>query len=130
MGQEHGFEFIALGPAGADLLPRLPAMFAATQSVFATAHIVDPVSGAIDGVAIHAAARVIREASKIEDGFGNLRFAALANVQPRTPFFPAAYHDGGSVAFAVATESADLAVAACQRCTRCRCGTPGAPRSD
>ena len=113
VGREHGFEFIALGPAGAEVLPRLPAMLAVTQSVFATAHIVNPVSGAIDGTAIHAAARVIREAAHIEEGFGNLRFAALANVQPRTPFFPAAYHDGGSVAFAIATESADLAVAAC-----------------
>lgn len=114
LGQAHGFEFIALGPATADVLPQLPALFAATQSVFATAHIVDRNTGAIDGSAIRAAARVIQEASSIEAGFGNLRFAALANVPPRTPFFPAAYHDGGALAFAVATESADLAVTACQ----------------
>jgi uncharacterized protein (UPF0210 family) len=41
-----------------------------------------------------------------------LRFAALANVPPGTPFFPAAYHDGGTPTFALATESADLAVEA------------------
>ena len=41
-----------------------------------------------------------------------LYFAALANVSSGTPFFPAAYHDDGSPAFAIATEAADLAVAA------------------
>jgi hypothetical protein len=33
-------------------------------------------------------------------------------VGPHAPFFPAAYHDGGSPALAIATESADLAVTA------------------
>jgi len=109
----QGFEYVALGPAGEGMLPRLPEVFAATQAVFATAHIVDPGTGAIDGRAIRGAARVIRQAARIEEGFGNLRFAALANVPPGTPFFPAAYHDGGATAFAIATQSADLAVAAC-----------------
>lgn len=110
LAREHGFEFISLGPAPEALLPHLPEMFAATQAVFATVHIVDPANGVIDGAAVRGAARVIREASHIDAGFGNLRFAALAHVLPGTPFFPAAYHDGGSPAFAVATEAADLAV--------------------
>ena len=38
--------------------------------------------------------------------------AMLANVGPHAPFFPAAYHDGGPPAVALAIESADLAVAA------------------
>ncbi|MEW5719370.1 MAG: DUF711 family protein, partial [Chloroflexota bacterium] len=46
---------------------------------------------------------------------GNLRFAALANVPPHSPFFPAAYHDGGAPAFALATEAAPLAVDAFSR---------------
>jgi uncharacterized protein (UPF0210 family) len=46
------------------------------------------------------------------DGFGNLRFAALANVPAGSPFFPAAYHDKGPDGFALATEAADLAVEA------------------
>ncbi len=110
LAREGGFEYVALGPAGITMLPHLPAMFAATQSVFATAHIVNPANGALDGAAARRAAWVIREASRIEDGFGNLRFAALANVAPGTPFFPAAYHGGGAPTFAVATEAADLAV--------------------
>ncbi len=112
--REHGFEYVSLGPVSATLLLHLPEMFTATQAVFATAHIVDPASGAIDGAAVRGAAWVIREASRIEGGFGNLRFAALAHVRPGTPFFPAAYHDGGAPAFAIATEAADLAVAASQ----------------
>jgi uncharacterized protein (UPF0210 family) len=36
----------------------------------------------------------------------------MANVGPHSPFFPAAYHDGGSPAVGIATESADLAVSA------------------
>jgi uncharacterized protein (UPF0210 family) len=110
----QGFEYVALGPAGEEMLSHLPEVFAATQAIFATAHIVDPGTGAIDGRAIRGAAHVIRQAAHIEDGFGNLRFAALANVPPGTPFFPAAYHGGGAPAFAIATQSADLAVAACQ----------------
>jgi hypothetical protein len=112
VAREHGFEYVSLGPAPTTMLPYLPEMFAATQAVFATAHIVDPVSGVIDGAAVRGAARVIREASHIDAGFGNLRFAALAHVLPGTPFFPAAYHDGGAPAFAIATEAADLAVGA------------------
>lgn len=112
LAREGGFEFVSLGPAPEAMLPCLPEMFAATQAVFATAHIVDPASGVIDGAAVRGAARVIREASHIDAGFGNLRFAALAHVLPGTPFFPAAYHDGGAPAFAVATEAADLALAA------------------
>ncbi|MBN1580688.1 MAG: DUF711 family protein, partial [Anaerolineae bacterium] len=41
-------------------------------------------------------------------------FAALANVPPGTPFFPAAYHNGSEPFFSLALESADLAVDACQ----------------
>ncbi|MBN2389720.1 MAG: DUF711 family protein [Anaerolineae bacterium] len=110
LAREYGFEYLSLGPASGERLLHLPAVFSATQSVFATAYIVDPVSGAIDGATVRMAAQVIREASHIDAGFGNLRFAALAHVLPGTPFFPAAYHDGGAPAFAIATEAADLAV--------------------
>ncbi|NTW36427.1 MAG: DUF711 family protein, partial [Syntrophobacteraceae bacterium] len=43
-------------------------------------------------------------------GFGNLRFAVLGNCGPGSPFFPASFHGAESTTFAVATESADLAV--------------------
>ena len=109
----HGFEYVALGPAGSPQLPQLPALLEATQSTFVTAHILDPTTGTIDGNMIRGAARVICQAAEIQEGFGNLRFAALANVMPGSPFFPSAYHDDGAPSFALATEAADLAVQAC-----------------
>jgi len=106
-----GFEFVSAGHAG-DNLPLVPSILRATQSVFTTCHIVDPQSRRIDGVRARQAAAVIKSAAEIAAGFGNLRFAALANVPQGIPFFPAAYWDGAAPAFAIATESADLAVQA------------------
>jgi hypothetical protein len=63
--------------------------------------------------AIKRTARIIGEiAQTTPSGFGNLRLAALANVGPHSPFFPAAYHDGGPPALGIATESASLALRA------------------
>jgi hypothetical protein len=63
--------------------------------------------------AVRACAEIIQRASTLDpNGFGNLYFAALANVPPGGPFFPAAYHADGPPAFALAIESADLAVTA------------------
>ncbi|HNT75250.1 MAG TPA: DUF711 family protein [Anaerolineae bacterium] len=115
--QEHGFAFTALGVAQGEWAAALPEILAATQTLFASAHIVDPLHGTIDGRMIQQAAQVIHTAAAIENGFGNLRFAALANVLPGTPFFPAAYSRGGAPSFALATEAADLAVAACRAAT-------------
>ena len=63
--------------------------------------------------AIRACAEVIVKCASITpNGFANLQFAALANVKAGAPFFPAAYHDSDQPAFAIATESANLAVQA------------------
>jgi uncharacterized protein (UPF0210 family) len=49
----------------------------------------------LDAEGATATARVMqRLAQETDEGFGNFRFAMLACVQPGTPFFPAAYHDG------------------------------------
>ena len=110
-----GFEYVSLGPA----LPEapqsyawIPAALAATQNAFFSGALT-AADGAISLPAVRACAQVIQQAAAITpDGFANLRFAALANVPPGAPFFPAAYHAGGEPAFAIATESADLAVQA------------------
>src|SRR3990170_1249503 len=87
-------------------------ILANTQAVFAAGIIASSESG-IDLIAVRACAEVIQRAASIStDGFANLRFAALANVPPGVPFFPAAYHEGDQPTFALATESADLAVEA------------------
>jgi uncharacterized protein (UPF0210 family) len=63
--------------------------------------------------AVQACAEIITRSSSINpDGFANVRFAALANVRPGSPFFPAAYHNHDDPGFAIAAEAADLAVKA------------------
>ena len=110
----HGFEFISVGPMAGRMLDQVPDVLRASHALFVTSQIIDPMSGRIDGDCITRSAHVIREAAGIEDGFGNLRFAALANVRPWTPFFPGSFGVPGEKAFALAIESADLAIAACQ----------------
>jgi hypothetical protein len=109
----HGIDYVAVGPVLPDE-PRgftvVPDMLAATETVFTSAIIADPETG-LSVAAARASADIISRLSSIgEDGFSNLRFAALANVAAGSPFFPAAYHRPGPPAFAVATEGADLAI--------------------
>jgi hypothetical protein len=112
---EHHFGYISLGPA----LPRnladyrlIPALLAETQNVFFSAVMASPSEG-LSLPAVRACAEIIHQAATLTpDGFTNLRFAALSNVPPHAPFFPAAYHVGTRPAFALAIECADEAVAA------------------
>jgi len=112
---ELGYEYLSLGPA----LPQWPASYgvipealAATQNTFFSGMMSDE-GKAISLKGLKACAHVIHSAAAIPaDGFANLRFCAMANVPPGTPFFPASYHLGSNSAFALAIECADLAVEA------------------
>ena len=108
-----GFEYSSLGPA----LPEHPASYgvipqalAQTDNVFFSGSLTTG-NGEISLSAARACAGIIQRASSITgDGFTNLRFAALANVPPGAPFFPASYHWGGEPAFALGMQAAELAV--------------------
>jgi len=110
-----GIEYACLGPALPEFpssYPIIPEAIAAAEKVFFSGVMADARIG-LSPAAVRACAEVIVKcAPQPPDGFANLRFAALANVQPGAPFFPAAYHEGNAPAFALATEAADLAVAA------------------
>ncbi len=111
-----GFDYASIGSAIPDVIESyqvIPEVLANTQNVFSAGIISSPEVG-IAPDAIRQCAKVIKENASISpDGFGNLRFAALANVPSGTPFLPAAYHKAGTKAgFAIATEAADLAVSA------------------
>lgn len=113
---EHGFEYLALGPAQPDQPEgylAIPNILSETRNVFVSAHMTTP-DGGVSLPAVKRCAGIIERAAQITpDGFTNLRFCALANVPPGAPFFPAAYHAiGRGPAFALATEAADLAVEA------------------
>jgi len=118
---ERGFNYLSLGPADAispDSYLAIPAILAATDSVFVTGLMTLP-GGKVSLPAVRACGQVIEQASRISpDGFANLRFAALGNVPPGSPFLPSAYHTAGETpAVALAVESADLALAVFQQAT-------------
>ena len=115
IAQALNIGYVSLGPA----LPEFPRSYGAIPEAISVSKIIffggvlaDKKRG-IDLSAIRACADVIVKCAPIEpNGFANLQFAALANVGAGAPFFPAAYHDKNTPAFAIATESADLAVEA------------------
>ena len=117
--QHLGIEYCSLGPVLADgpnaslhLLEVIPDIIGKTTRIFISVLVASRERG-INLRAIDGTARAIKRTSRVgEDGFGNLRLAALANCPPHSPFFPAAYHAGREDAFSVALESADLAVTA------------------
>ncbi|HKJ38640.1 MAG TPA: DUF711 family protein [Anaerolineales bacterium] len=115
VAQELNIEYISLGPA----LPEMPHSYDVipdaafiSKNVFFGGVMADRSRG-LDLASIRACADVIVKLAPIEpNGFANLQFAALANVDAGSPFFPAAYHDTDKPYFGIATESADLAVQA------------------
>ncbi len=113
--QQLNIGYISLGHA----LPEMPRSYElipdaifVSKNVFFSGVMADTTRG-LDLAAIRACAEIIVKCAPIEpNGFANLQFAALANVKAGAPFLPAAYHDKDTPAFAIATESADLAVQA------------------
>lgn len=113
----NGIDFKGLGAiqaaskdAGLSLIPGLVQVLGSSENVFAAVQIATRRDG-INLRAIHATARLIHKLSTVlPEGLANFRFAALANVGPGAPFFPAAYSGGGAPSFSIATEAADLAV--------------------
>jgi uncharacterized protein (UPF0210 family) len=113
----NGIDYAAIGPALPDEPQGYEAVvqiISATEQIFTSGIYADPSVG-ISLPAARACAQSIVDIATLEsNGFGNLRFAALVNVPAGAPFFPAAYHRGGSPTIAVACEAADLAVLALQ----------------
>jgi uncharacterized protein len=112
--KQAGISYASLGPAlpdSPDSYRVIPEAIAASEDIFFSGAMTD--GGNIHMSAVKACTEVIVQCAPLDpNGFANLRFAALANVPAGAPFFPAAYHDSEEPAFAVAVESADLAVKA------------------
>jgi len=113
-----GFEYISLGPA----LPEkalsyqlIPDLIQNTDNTFCSGMLTDPEKG-LSLSAVRACGEIIHKLTPLDpNGFSNLYFAALGNVPPGGPFFPAAYHDMDGPRFAIALEAADIAVDAFSR---------------
>jgi len=112
---ENGIDYASLGPALPDVpesYEMIPDSIGASKNIFFSGVMATAEHG-VYLPAIRSCAEVImRNATLSPDGFANLRFAALANVPPAGPFFPAAYYDTETPTFALAMEAADLAVEA------------------
>ena len=110
--REAGVAYASLGPALPELMRSyelIPDAISASENIFFGGVMADDLR--IHLSAVKACAEVIVKSATIDpNGFANLRFAALANVSAGAPFFPAAYHDDDIPAFAIAVESADVAV--------------------
>jgi uncharacterized protein (UPF0210 family) len=117
--QAHGMEYCSIGPVNPQreeeqrLFAMLPTLIAETQTIFAS--VVLAASGqplhVSTGQAIAQAIHTIAQST--DEGFGNLRFAAVVNCGPHIPFFPAAYH-AGEAAISLALEAADIVAAVAQ----------------
>jgi uncharacterized protein (UPF0210 family) len=112
---EIGITYAALGPAVTaipDSYGVLPNAIAVSKNIFFSGVMADAKHG-ISLPAVNACAEVIVQTARLDpNGLANLNFAALANVPPGAPFFPAAYHNGNEPAFAIAMETAEVAVQA------------------
>lgn len=112
---ENGIDYASLGPALPDVpesYEMIPDAIGASKNVFFSGVMADAEHGVYLPAARSCAEVIVRNATLSPDGFANLRFAALANVPPGGPFFPAAYYDSETPTFALALEAADLAVSA------------------
>ena len=79
-----------------------------SETLFATVTLTTP-SGDVASAIAENAARIIQQiAHRTDAGYGNLRFAALMNCPPNTPFFPAAYWHDTRTNFGIGWQAADL----------------------
>lgn len=112
-----GFDYLSLGAYRSESIDMdaLPEILTLAPIVFMSVHIADMKQGIVLKD-IESCAHAIKEVALLEpNGFANLRLAALANVEPFTPFFPAAYGMPGECAFSIAVECADEAVKSFQQ---------------
>lgn len=117
---ETGFDYVSLGPALPELSRSyevIPVLIGETHATFFSGMMTCS-GGGVSLAAVQACADIIYRVARLStDGFTNLRFGAAANVPPGGPFFPASYlgveqNKEYLHVFALATEAADLAIAA------------------
>lgn len=114
-GVAKGVSFVSIGTTSIpDRIALLPKIIGKTVRVSASAFVGD-VNKGIAYDAVYAAAEAILEISRNTDrGYGNFRFAAIANCPSDIPFFPADFHRGPDC-FSIGLECSDLVVRAFTR---------------
>ena len=109
-----GIEFLSLGTISPEAqhatkhLDLLTDVIVQSESLFATTTITTQ-SGQVDSGITESTANIIQQiAHQTDHGYGNLRFAALMNCPPNTPFFPAAFWHDTQTNFGIGWQAADL----------------------
>ena len=107
LAHKYGLDYSNVGTTvNEKLIPIIYDMMESTSHMFCTVLISD--DRAISYERATQTAKLIKRISRIgKDGFANLRFAAIFNTGPGSPFYPAAYHEGPT-SFAIGTENSDL----------------------
>ena len=109
-----GIEFLNLGT----ILPgkrhtethiaRVADVIVQSEILFATVTLTTQ-SGRVASKITESTAKIIQQiAHRTDAGYGNLRFAALMNCPPNTPFFPAAYWHDTRTNFSIGWQAIDL----------------------
>ena len=112
--RELGIEFLNVGT----ILPgkrhttahleRVADVIVQSEILFATVTLTTQ-AGHLTSDITEATANVIQQiAHRTDAGYGNLRFAALMNCPPNTPFFPAAFWHDTRTNFGIGWQAADL----------------------
>ena len=112
--QAVGIEFLNLGTILPEErytethLARVADVIVQSKMLFATVTLTTQ-AGRIASDSIESTADIIRQiAHRTDAGYGNLRFAALMNCPPNTPFFPAAYWHDTRANFSIGWQAIDL----------------------
>ena len=104
----NGIDFVSIGAiTDPNFIGLVPEINKATSIVFASVVTGNAINGINYQAAKEAANVIVRISKETDGGYGNLRFAALANCPPDTPFFPASYHKG-ETCFSIGLECSDL----------------------
>ncbi|MFQ5648021.1 MAG: DUF711 family protein, partial [Candidatus Aenigmatarchaeota archaeon] len=104
---KHGIDEFSIGTTYKPKnMPLLYYIIKNTSRVFCTTFASDEKK--INYKAARESAKLMRKLARLTpNGFENLKFAALFNVKPGCPFYPAAYHKGQD-SITIGTESSDL----------------------
>ena len=112
--QALGIQFLSLGTIPPDKrhtethLAQVADVIVQSEILFATVTLTTQ-SGHLGSDVTEKAADIIRQiAHRTDDGYGNLRFAALMNCPPNTPFFPAAYWHDTRTNFSIGWQAIDF----------------------
>lgn len=101
------FDYFNIGPVSTiDHISWLPSILEEYPTGFCTVNLCK--NNQVELKKAWETAKLIKKISKIEkQGFANLRFAALCNIQPNTPFYPASFHQG-KPSFGIGCENGDI----------------------